>query len=295
MPSAAPAEESAIERELGKFGRSLCHAFSLICRSTAAEVPLPRAKPALPKREIAKKRPTLPKAVTAAKREKKPVVKPVNAVSIEWLEPVMDAEPEKTDFPVASITRPTRPVVAFAAKGNMGDGCLEGLKQARVDFSIPAMPAAAGRCDVEIPVRVSSIGRVVLTGKPVLSCRAASRLAAWISEVAEPIVLSKTGSPLAYVKTGPGHDCSPDSGEAPALIDGHAVGEAIDIAAFATADGRMIDANAAQATDASILKGLTTSACGYFATVLEPSASPAGHYHFDLGRHGKGGAARICE
>jgi hypothetical protein len=292
-PAAALAQESAVEREIDKFGKSLCKAFALKCKSTA--VPLPRAKPtppAKPKREIAEKKTKPAKAVAAAKPEKKQVVKPVSSVSVEWPEPVKEVEPEKTDFPVASITKPPKPVAETAPKGNMGDGCLEGLTEARVDFSVPVIPASAGRCDVEVPVRVSSIGRVVLTDKPTLSCRAASRLAAWVSEVAEPVVLSKTGSPLAYVKTGPGYDCSGKSGEALALRNEHASGDAIDIAAFATADGRMIGA---ASPEARLLKGLTTSACGYFTTVLAPSASPGNHFHFDLGRHGKGGAARICE
>ncbi|NJM31499.1 MAG: extensin family protein, partial [Rhizobiales bacterium] len=125
--------------------------------------------------------------------------------------------------------------------------------------------------------------------------RAASRLAAWVSEVAEPVVLSKAGSPLAYVKTGPGHVCLGKSGEALALRNEHSAGNAIDVAAFATADGRMIGVNGATSLEVSLLKGLTTSACGYFTTVLAPSAAPGSHYHFDLGRHGKGGAARICE
>jgi hypothetical protein len=296
--AAALAQESVVEREIDKFGKSLCKAFALKCKSTAVAVPLPRAKPTpptKPKREIAEKSTKPAKATAAAKPERKQVVKPVSSVSVEWPEPVKEVEPEKTDFPVASISKPPKPVAVTAPKGNMGDGCLEALKEARVDFTIPAMPVSAGKCDVEVPVRVTSIGRVVLTDKPTLSCRAASRLAAWISEVAEPVVLSKTGSPLAYVKTGPGYDCGGKSGEALALRNEHAAGDAIDLAAFATADGRMIGATGATSAEVRLLKGLTTSACGYFTTVLAPSASPGDHYHLDLGRHGKGGAARICE
>ncbi len=78
----------------------------------------------------------------------------------------------------------------------------------------------------------------------------------------------------------------------------HATGNAVDITTFTLEDGKTIhvaDARDLSATSYQLLRGLRTTACGYFSTVLGPgsNAAHASQFHFDMGRHGKSARSYI--
>ena len=93
--------------------------------------------------------------------------------------------------------------------------------------------------------------------------------------------------------------CRNRNGESSDKLSEHGRGNAIDVAGFELTDHRRITVGDTALAEplAVALKGLRTSACGYFTTVLGPGSNEAhkDHLHFDLGLHGKSDNYRICQ
>ena len=160
-----------------------------------------------------------------------------------------------------------------------------------------------GRCTLEGAVALQSVatpgGKVELPDHPRLLCAFAVKFGRWIAETAAPIVAAHAGTSLKTISTGPGLECRNRNGEGSGKLSEHARGNAIDVASFELADHRRITIGDADLAIPLVvaLKGLRTSACGYFTTVLGPGSNEAhkDHLHFDLGLHGRSDNYRICE
>ena len=114
------------------------------------------------------------------------------------------------------------------------------------------------------------------------------------------IINTQNNTKLVKVSTGPGYECRGRNGNSSAKMSEHAFGNAVDITTFTTADGKvfqMSDARNPASPVFEVLRGLRTSACGYFSTVLGPGSNEAHafHFHFDMGMHGKSENYKICE
>lgn len=182
--------------------------------------------------------------------------------------------------------------------------CRNELAELGAKFTVPEVPAADTRCTVPNPVRISAIGspagEVDFPDRPILNCRFAKRFTTWVSDIAAPAVLARTGESLAALATGPGYECRGRNGDGTAKISEHAFGNAIDIVSFRLGSKESIPVSHVTKTDnieSRWLMALRVSACGYFTTVLGPgsNAAHAEHFHFDLGLHGKSGNYKICE
>ncbi|MCX7347350.1 MAG: extensin family protein [Alphaproteobacteria bacterium] len=178
------------------------------------------------------------------------------------------------------------------------------LKKAGAQFEIAAAPADGPNCRVASPVTLLSVetaaGRITLPERPLLNCAFALQFSLWLADAAAPGVATRERSQLAKVATGPGYDCRGRNGDIGAKLSEHAAGNAVDITTLTLDDGKTIqiaDAGSESAASYQMLRGLRTTACGYFSTVLGPGANAAhaSHFHFDLGRHGKSASYRICE
>ena len=181
--------------------------------------------------------------------------------------------------------------------------CRQRLDARQVTFSF-APPVADGDCAIPLPVRLRSLAidghRIAFSAEPVLDCRLAERLADWVGNVVEPLARHHLGSGLAAVETGPGYACRKRNNQATGKLSEHAKGNALDIAAFALSDGRHIVVHPADRPTPAViafLAAVSTTACGYFLTVLGPGsdAAHAEHLHLDLGPHGRTLNYRICE
>ena len=181
--------------------------------------------------------------------------------------------------------------------------CQERLDALHVTFSF-AVPVSESECAIPLPVTLQSlsVGAEIVTfsGKPLLDCRLAERLADWTRNVAAPLAVHHLGSGLADVATGPGYVCRKRNNEATGKLSEHAKGDAIDVSAFVLRDGRSIAVRGADEHSpdvAAFLAAIRTTACGYFLTVLGPGSDGAHteHLHLDLGQHGKSANYRICE
>lgn len=184
------------------------------------------------------------------------------------------------------------------------DLCLQKLRAAGVDFTIPTVNVDTGQCHVQNPVNLHSIkaqqNLVKLPEGPLLNCKFALQFSKWLSESGAPILAAQMGTPLEKISTGPGFECRGRNGDSSAKISEHGFGNAIDITTLRMHGGKIInvlDAIDPNAESYAILHGLRASACGYFTTVLGPGTNAAHekHFHFDLGVHGKSENYRICE
>ena len=182
--------------------------------------------------------------------------------------------------------------------------CRNELAELGAKFTVPEMPAAEAKCTVPNPVRIraiaSPVGDVAFPDGPILNCIFAKRFTTWVSDVAAPAVMSRTGEALAAMTTGPGYECRGRNGDSSAKISEHAFGNAIDIVSFRLASKESIPVSNVTKTgneESRWLMALRISACGYFTTVLGPGSNVAHaeHYHLDLGLHGKSANYKICE
>jgi hypothetical protein len=143
-------------------------------------------------------------------------------------------------------------------------------------------------------------GKVEIGGRPKMLCPFALRFSRWVQEVGAPIIAQDMGAPLSTIQTGTAFLCRNRVGPGESKMSEHARGNALDIVSFELRDSRRIligDEASAMSPTSKALRGLRTSACGYFTTVLGPGSNEAHktHFHFDLGQHGRSTSYRICE
>lgn len=310
------ARPNALIKALRLMDHNICRSFKATCK----------AKPAHAKKThgpVAAK-PTPPPILNVVKIETPlaepkmvpplPPEKPLVKLKEITLVPLPHIKPQK----VASVILPP-PVAApsinlhrDAPSSDADKDCLQQLHAQGAGFTVVTGvvdTVATGDvgnelCHVQNPVRLQYVKAqndlIKLPEAPLLNCKYAVQFSKWLSESAAPILSAQLNTSLEKVSTGPGYDCRGRNGDMFAKISEHGRGNAVDISTFSMHDGKVINVADAQNPSSSsytILRGLRTSACGYFTTVLGPgsNAAHAFHFHFDLGIHGKSGIYRICE
>ena len=249
----------------------------------ATIVPIPRSKPAAIRTESKSVKPDAHTVAIPLPQEK-----PDKKVAI-----LVPPQKEMTNIP-EQIVPPVAPV----------DDCLVSLRSSGVEFETILTSVGSGACHVNIPVKLHAVqtkaGKIVLPDAPILNCRFARQFALWLSDTGASLVSTQLDVKLAKVSTGPGYECRGRNGDSSAKLSEHAFGDAVDITMITTADGRKIrisDAANSASPSFQALRGLRTTACGYFSTVLGPgsNAAHASHFHLDMAMHGKSRNYRICQ
>ncbi len=157
-----------------------------------------------------------------------------------------------------------------------------------------------GSCGMEYPFRVSAFaeGNVVVEPSARLACPVIRETDAWVKEVVEPAAQAWLGQPVVAIRQMSSYSCRTMNGQAGAKISEHAFGNALDVGAFRTADGRWITVkNGWKGTpeERGFLLQVQAGACERFTTVLAPGSNVFhyDHIHVDLMRHAKG--RMICK
>jgi hypothetical protein len=260
---------------------------------TAKRAAKPVAKPRVAKAT------RVPKDIRLAVRPKRKPILP---------KPVLP-EPPKPSFLPEIVQDVPKPPAAPAAEAKVnppvyGDACRDELAQLGADFSVTADIKGTGVCHITNPVQLrsvmTSVGRVVLPGTPLLNCAFAQQFVTWLFDVAAPLVAGAAGAKLSSLSTGASYQCRARNGDLSGKMSEHAFGNAVDIGGITLTNNRRIEITAAsdpQDPDGRLLAALRASACGYFSTVLGPGsdAAHASYSHFDLGIHGNSDKYRICE
>jgi hypothetical protein len=280
--------------------------------------PIPRQKPSTlagkpPEAAPASIPPPLPKALASKSPEAAPAPIPPLPKALASKPPIAAPAPIPPPLPRAKpppvvallpAAPAQKPVVVSPETAIAGEECLAALRTSKLEFETVATPVSNGPCQVNMPVRLLAVptrlGRVVLPDKPTFNCRFARQFAQWLSDAGAAVVTAQMNTTLTRVSTGPGYECRGRNGDITAKLSEHAFGNAVDITTLSTADGRTIQVSDAVVTtspDYQLLRGLRTTACGYFSTVLGPgsNAAHATHFHFDMGLHGKSAAYRVCQ
>ncbi|MEP9354395.1 extensin family protein [Xanthobacter sp. KR7-65] len=157
-----------------------------------------------------------------------------------------------------------------------------------------------GTCGMEHPFRVSALaqGNVVLEPAGKLACPVIYQVDMWVQEVVQPAALAWLGQPIVAISQMSSYSCRGMNGDPNAKISEHAFGNALDVGAFRTADGRWITVKngwKGSSEERGFLLQVQAGACERFTTVLAPGSNVFhyDHIHVDLMRHAKG--RTICK
>ncbi|MGQ3671897.1 extensin-like domain-containing protein [Xanthobacter sp. TB0136] len=152
-----------------------------------------------------------------------------------------------------------------------------------------------GACGMVRPFRVHALmgGNVAVEPAARMACPAIRETDRWMAEVVQPAAEAWLGQPITAVKQMSSYSCRTMNGQKGANISEHAFGNALDIGAFRTADGRWITVKngwKGKPEEQGFLRQVHAGACDMFTTVLSPGSNiyHYDHIHFDLKRHAKG-------
>lgn len=164
-----------------------------------------------------------------------------------------------------------------------GSGQIIGEPVPRVD--------GPGQCGIRRPVRVSSVGGVVLTPAATVTCETAQALNRWVGASAKPEV-ARAGESLASMRVAASYACRSRNSRAGARLSEHARGNAIDISAltFRSGENVTIAGDWRDAEFGPMLRAMHAGACGTFGTTLGPGSDGhhEDHVHYDVARHANG-------
>jgi hypothetical protein len=124
--------------------------------------------------------------------------------------------------------------------------CLKRLAPLGAEIEV-SMPVKQELCGTPAPVLLKRIGtgagRVEFQPPPMLNCAMVASLHAWVEKTLQPAAQDFLGSPIVRVRNASGYSCRNRVGSVfhSDRLSEHALANAIDIAAFVTADGRTID------------------------------------------------------
>ena len=108
-----------------------------------------------------------------------------------------------------------------------------------------AQPVKHDQCGSAAPVMLRRVGsnRVEINPPAMLNCAMVVHLHEWVSKVLQPAAEEAFGSPITRLANASGYSCRNRNGSAShsERLSEHALANAIDIAAFVTADGRSIE------------------------------------------------------
>ena len=180
--------------------------------------------------------------------------------------------------------------------------CLEDLRGYGMTFRElpPITEEEDPDCGIRKPIEVATVvPGVELQPDAVMRCETARALAGWVSTFVLPASLRlEDRGPVTMLEQGSTYVCRNRNGDSDAKMSEHAFGNAIDIMGFRFASGdpipvepRMRDGTLAEAFQ----RGVRSSACMDFTTVLGPGtdAAHANHLHLDIKE--RRGGFRLCQ
>lgn len=131
-------------------------------------------------------------------------------------------------------------------------------------------------------------------GAPGTTCPVAAALALWEWHVVQPAARRHLGRRVVAIDHLGSYSCRRINNRADGEWSEHATANAVDIAAFRLADGRVVSVLRDWSGDpagAAFLRQVRDGACDLFATVLSPdyNAAHRDHLHLDQAARGAGG------
>jgi hypothetical protein len=175
--------------------------------------------------------------------------------------------------------------------------CLEELTRAGASIEA-AEPLSHETCGVARPVRLSALpNHVTLKPAAVLNCGMARALSAYVGTDVAAAARTRLSSDVKAVAIATSYDCRSQNHVNGAKMSEHGLGNAVDIAGFTLADGRVVTVGdpKADAAATGFIDDVRKASCMRFTTVLGPGsdAEHGNHLHLDLRQRTNG--YRICQ
>src|SRR5271170_267144 len=162
-----------------------------------------------------------------------------------------------------------------------------------------------GICGLYHPFKVSALaaGTISVEEPVTIDCPMIPALDAWLADVVEPRAEARFGQAVVGITAFGAYSCRSIDNIEGAQLSEHAFGNAIDVAGFKLADGRIIsivrDWRRTESQESAFLHEVHAGACQHFTTVLGPGADVFhyNHFHLDLAMHGatNTGPRRYCK
>jgi hypothetical protein len=198
-------------------------------------------------------------------------------------------EEKKSPAPLAADPRSDVPRAATMPAAETA--CRARLRTLGVEFAERQPEKDAAGCALPWPIAVKSLGAEIgLAPEALMNCTLAETAARFARNVVSPAAGSAYGSELKSVSQASAYVCRPRNGGG--KLSEHAFGNALDLAQFTLADGKVIDVGpSSDEKTAEFLARLRQAACGPFKTVLGPGsdADHERHFHLDLAPRRNGG------
>ena len=157
-------------------------------------------------------------------------------------------------------------------------------------------------CGINRPLHVTEIlPGLTLQGGAIMRCDTALALGFWAQQFLLPASANLPGAPrLTGLQLGTTYDCRArnGTGEKQPKLSEHALGNAIDIAAFEFDDGQTLVVEPRQDTGdllEAFQQAARGSACLYFTTVLGPGSNAAHSDHLHLDVAARNNDWRLCQ
>ena len=158
-----------------------------------------------------------------------------------------------------------------------------------------------GVCGMEKPLEVAALGdgTVVVGPTATIGCPLTTALEQWLAASVQPAAVARLGAPVVAVRQLSSYACRTRNNQVGAELSEHAFGNALDVAAFQLADGRVITVEdhwyGGSEEEKDFLREIHATACQYFKTVLGPGVEYHGdHFHLDLAHHDSAGTSVYC-
>ncbi|MDP1907701.1 MAG: extensin family protein, partial [Hyphomicrobium sp.] len=163
--------------------------------------------------------------------------------------PAGTAAPAATGTPpIAAATppaMPTPPPPAVWTPEELAAGlrqCVQLLAPVSADVAMEE-PMKHGQCGTPAPLALRSAGgkdKVEFAPAPTMNCRLAASMGEWVDRVLQPAAQEVLGSRITRILGSGSYSCRNIYNNPKLTLSEHATGNAIDVAAFVTADGRTI-------------------------------------------------------
>ncbi|PLX44332.1 MAG: hypothetical protein C0605_02645 [Hyphomicrobiales bacterium] len=178
-----------------------------------------------------------------------------------------------------------------------GFQCVSGLNMgprygARAEQMEPI--AGEGGCGAAYPVKLMSLGpgdRMAIQPAATVNCGLTAALARWEAEVVQPSARHFFGQNVVRINQWSSYVCRTRNSRPGARLSEHSLANALDVASFTLADGRVVAVESGwhqAGAEGQFLRTVHKYACPLFGTVLGPEADRhhTNHFHLDLGRGG---------
>jgi hypothetical protein len=141
-------------------------------------------------------------------------------------------------------------------------------------------------------------GAVTFAPPALVRCEMVHALDYWVGHVVIPAARRRLRTTVVGIKVAGSYSCRPMNSVDGALLSEHGHANAVDVAAFVLADGRVISVRSwghLSAAEDNFLREVRSRSCTVFTTVLGPGYDALHHDHFHLDLARRNGDGRICK